>query len=157
MKGIKMKATQEIYLAFLVLTLLISSIGMMQVTHGRFLKVFTNTDSTLAAAFDVAVTPPEEFWIEQGEHIFTYRFLSETDIKGLVFRATNNGETAVLCRPYFNGDLAYRLFVAEELTTEFILAAKETIDFWLILAPLGLDTNVREVEFFIDIQQIEVR
>ena len=43
------------------------------------------------------------------------------------------------------------------MVTEFTVAANETVNFWLIIAPHGLDIDIRNAEFFVDIQQLEGR
>ena len=148
---------RKILLALLVFVLSVLSIGMAQGTYGRFSKSLIRTDSALTGAFDVTITPAKEFWVEQGEHVFEYYFLSAIDIKGFVFQVANHGETDIRCKPYINGDLTYRIYVAEEAQTEFVVKANETVDFWLAIAPDGLDTNIRNVELLVDIQQLEGR
>ena len=150
-----MKTNRETILAITMLALFLLSFGAIPGTHGRFSQSFALFDSTLSAEFDVVITPPEEFIPDKDGHVFAYNFLTEIDIKGLAFRAANNGDTDVICRPYFDDEITYRVYVAEELITEFIVEAKDVVDFWLILGPNGLDTNLLEVEFIIDIQQWE--
>ena len=147
--------TRRTLLPFLVFALCFLSVVMIHGSLGRLSKSFTLTDSALAVEFNVGIIPPEAFWLEQGEHIFEYHFLSEADLKGLVFKITNNGKTDVLCKPYINGDLTYRIYVAEQIQTEFVVKANETVDFWLIISPDGLDTHIIDAKLFIDIQQWE--
>jgi len=104
------------------------------------------------AKFDVIITAPE---MDPDEGFFEYRFLSDTDVKGFVFQVINNGETDILCNPYIDDVLMYRIYVEERECTEFVVPANETISFWLVLAPIGLDTNVKDIKFFIDIHQME--
>ena len=168
MKGMKQKIllamTRKIELhtekknllsVFLLLAILMLSLGMIQGTMGKFSQSATLTDSATAAGFDVIITPPKEFWPEEGGSSYEYHFLSDVDIQGLVFEVTNNGETSVLCRPYIDGDITYRVYVGEEVVTDFSVAASETVTFWLVIAPDGLDTNVINTKFFVDIQQME--
>ena len=143
--------------AFLTFVILILSLGMTQQTFGMFSRSFIVTDSAVAAEFDVIITAPKEFWSEHGESDFEYHFRSDIDIQGFVFQVTNNGEAEILCKPYINSDITYRIYVEEEACTEFIVAANETVSFWLVIAPDGLDTNVRNAELFIDIRQMEGR
>ena len=142
---------------FLVFVILIFSLGITQETVGRFSRAFVPTDSATAANFDVIITPPKEFWAEQGTSIFEYHFLSGTDVQELVFQVTNNGETDILCEPYINSNITYHVYVEGEVCTEFHVEANETISFRLIIAPAGLDTQIRNVELFVDIRQIEGR
>ena len=142
---------------FLVFVILILSLGMTQETLGRFSRSFMLTGSARAADFDVIITPPKEFWTEQSTSIFEYHFISDIDFQVLDFQVTNNGETDILCEPYINGNITYRVYVEGKVCTEFRVEVNETIDFRLIIAPAGLDTQIRNIEFFIDIRQIEGR
>ena len=148
---------KKLLAAFLIFVILILSLGITQGTLGRFSRSFILTDSATAAKFDVIITAPREFWTQQGESDFEYLFLSDTDIQGLVFQVTNNGETDILCKPYVNNDITHRIYLKEELVTEFTVATNETVSFWLLIVPDGLDTNIRNVGFFVDIQQLEGR
>ena len=148
---------RKILLSLLTLVLSVASIGVTQGTLGRFSQSFTLTDSAQVVEFDIEITPPEEFWLEQGGHVFEYHFLSGADIRGLVFQVTNHGETGVLCKPYISGDLTHCIYVAEEVRTEFVVEADEAVEFWLILSPDGLDTHIRDIELWVDIQQLEGR
>ena len=143
--------------SLLILIIFMLSLGITQETLGIFSRSFVAIDSAMAAKFNVIITPPEEFWQSQDENNFEYRFLSDIDFQGLVFKVTNNGEHDILCAPYINGDITYRIYVGEEAVTAFPVAAKETVSFWLIIAPTGLDTNMRNVKLFADIQQTEGR
>jgi len=135
--------------------LLVLSLGMTQKTLGRFAHASVLTDSAIAAEFNVVITVPEEFQFEQDEHILEYHFLSDADIRGFRFWVTNNGEVDVLCRPHINNNIIYRIFVDEDACIEFVVKAKESVDFWLAIAPSGFDTNIKDAEFFVDIQQVE--
>ena len=148
---------QKFFTALSVLVLIFFSFGMIQLTIGKFVHFSTLTDSAIVAEFDIIITAPEEFSLEQSEDIFEYHFLSDTDILGLDFWVINNGEVDILCRPYINNDVIYSIYVAENKCTEFIVAANEIVNFWLVIASDGLDTNVKDAELFIDIQQIEGR
>ena len=148
---------KKLFAAFLIFVILILSLGMTQGTLGRFSRSFILTDSATAAEFDVIITVPREFWPQQGESDFEYHFLSDIDFQGVAFQVTNNGEAKILCTPYINNDITYRIYVEEEICTEFIVAANETVSFWLVIAPDGLDTNVRNAELFVDIRQMEGR
>ena len=148
---------RKILLVLLVFVLSVLSIGISQGTLGRFSRSFIRTDSALTGAFDVTITPAKEFWVEQGEQVFEYYFLSEADIKGFAFQVANQGETDIRCKPYINGGLTYRVYVAEEVQTEFVVGASETVEFWLVIAPDGLDAAIRNVELLVDIQQLEGR
>ena len=146
---------QKVLACILVITILVLSLGSIQGTFGLFSRSFFFSDSAQAAKYDVVITAPEEFWSEQDESVFEYYFLSEVDIQALVFQITNNGDIDIICRPNINADIKYRIYVAEEECTEFIVETKETVSFWLIIAPNGLDTNISNSELFIDIQQLE--
>ena len=148
---------KKLLAAFLVTVILLLSVGLTQKTLGKFARSFMRSDVAKAAKFDVEITGTEAFWWEQGERVFEYHFLSGTDIQGLSFQITNNGETDMRCKPYITNGITYRVYVAEEVCADFVVAAKETVSFWLALAPNGLDTNIRDAEFFIDIQQMEGR
>ena len=143
--------------AVLAVCLLMFSLGLTQGTLARLAKTVLMSDSARAAVFDVVVTAPEAFWPEQGESTYEYYFLSAMDIQVLVFEVTNNGETDVRCRPYIDGGIVYRVYVAQVPCTEFVVRTNETVIFWLGIGSDGLDTNIRDVKFFIDIQQVEGR
>ena len=144
-------------LTFLLMALSIVSISMTQVTYAKFSQSFIQADSALAVAFDIDIAAPEEISLEQGQGVYEYHFLSEMDIKGLPFTIANNAEVAIVCKPYISGDVTYRIYVAGEAETEFIVEANETVDFWLTLAADGLSTEIVDVEFLIDIQQLDGR
>ena len=148
---------KKLLAAFLIFVILILSLGMTQRTLGRFSKSFMTADSATAAEFDVIITAPKEFWPQQGEGNFEYHFLSDIDFQGFAFQVTNNGEAEILCTPYINNGITHRIYLEEEVVTNFIVAANEAVSFWLIIAPDGLDINIRNAEFFVDIQQIEGR
>ena len=148
---------KKLIAAFLIFVILFLLLGITRQTLGIFSRSFVLTDSAMAAKFDVMITAPKEFWPQQGDSNFEYRFLSEMDFRGFVFQVTNNGEAEVLCKPHINSDVTYRVYVEEEARDEFIVAAKETVSFWLIIAPDGLDANIRNAELLIDIQQMEWR
>ena len=143
--------------AFLIFVILILSLGITRQTFGMFSRSFVMMDSASAAKFDVKIMAPEEFWPGQDKSDFEYRFLSNMDIQRFAFQVTNNGEAEILCRPYINSDITYRIYVEEDARAEFIVAANETVSFWLVIAPDGLDTNVRNAELFVDIRQMEGR
>jgi len=171
MSGIKQMILQEIpqktkigmrkkclYVVFLFFLAFISSLGITQRTLGIFSQSFVVNDSASAALFDIVITAPKEFLSEQGESDFEYHFLSDIDIQGFAFQVTNKGETAILCVPYINGDIVYRIYVGEEGCTEFCVEANESVSFWLVIAPDGLDSNIiSNAKFFVDIQQNEGR
>ena len=140
------------------LTILVILLLLLGITHGslgKFSRSFIMIDSAVAAKFDVVITPPEAFSMVQGDGVYEYRFLSDTDFQRLAFQVTNNGETEVLCRPHINNDITYRVYVGEEMCSDFIVPAKETVNFLLSIAPDGLDTIVREAQLFVDIKQVE--
>ena len=141
-------------LIFIIFTLLLV---ITQHTLGKFSHSYIVADSASAAKFDVTITAPEMFRLEEGISIYEYHFLSDTDIQGLAFQVTNNAETEILCTPHINGAIAHRVYVQEEAVTEFSVAAKQTVSFWLIIMPDGLDTNVQNAKLFVDIQQAEGR
>jgi hypothetical protein len=143
------------FATFLLFLLFVLSLGTTQKTLGLFAQFSILTDSAIAAEFNVVITVPEEFQFEQDEYILEYYFLSDADIRGFRFWVTNNGEVDVLCRPYINNNIIYRVFVAEDACIEFVVKAKESVDFWLAIAPNGLDTNIKDAELFVDIQQVE--
>jgi len=142
---------------FLIFVIFILSLGVTQQTLGMFSRSFAATDSAMAAEFDVTITAPKEFGSEQGESNFEYHFLSGTDIQGVVFQVTNNGGDEILCRPYINSNITYRVYIDGDEVTEFLVPANETVSFWLLIAPDGLDTNMRNAKLFVDIQQVKGR
>ena len=146
---------QKFLAAALILIILVLSLGIMQGTLGRFSRASLMRDSALAAKFDVIITAPEEFRTEEGEKLFSYHFISITDVKLLNFQIYNNGEADVICTPYVSGGIMHRVFVSEIESPEFIVKVKETISFQLLIGPTGLDTNIKDVELFVDIRQME--
>ena len=141
---------------FLIFAILILLLGIMRQTLGMFSRSFVITDSAMAAKFDITITAPKEFWLEQGEGDLEYYFLSDTDIQAFVFEVTNNSEAELFCKPHITtSDITYRIYVEDEAVTGFRVAAKETVNFWLIIAPAGLDANIKNAEFFIDIRQMD--
>ena len=148
---------QNLLAIFLILVLLILSLGIIQGSFGKLSRSFMLSDSAIVAEFDVIITAPKNFGLEQGESIMEYHFLSNTDVQGFIFQIANNGELDILCRPYFNANIAYRIYVDGEELAEFVVAAKESENIWLIIAPIGLDTKIKVVKLYIDIQQLEGR
>ena len=140
---------------FMIFFLLFLSLLTFQGTIGKFLQAFTVNDSAVAAKFDIVITAPDEFGTEQDENLFEYHFLSDIDIRGFNFQVENKGEADVLCQPHISNDIVYRIYVSEEECTKFAVDAKETVNFWLFISPDGLDTNIKDADFFVDIQQIE--
>ena len=149
---------KKLLAAVLVVVILMLSLGITQQTMGIFSRSFIVADSAAAAKFDVTITAPEEFWPGQGESDFEYHFLSDIDIQEFVFQVTNNGEAEILCTPYIDATvITYRIYVEGEAVTDFGVAPNETVSFWLVIGPDGLDTNGRSAKFFVDIQQVEGR
>ena len=148
---------EKLLTALIIFVILILSLGITRQTFGMFSLSFVLTDSAMTAEFDVIVTAPKEFWSEQGESDFEYHFLSDIDFQGFAFQVTNNGEAKILCTPYVNNDIIHRIYLEEEVVINFIVAANETVSFWLIIVPEGLDTDIRNAGFLVDIQQIEGR
>ena len=156
MKNLKnKKSIMKLLATLLVLAIFLLAIGMTRETLGMFSRSFLLTDSALSAEFDVTITAPEEFWSVPDESNYEYFFLSDIDFQGLTFQITNNGETEVLCRPYIDSDITYRIYIDGEIYNEFVVQANETIEFWLIIAPIGLGTTVKDAKLFVDIQQME--
>ena len=144
-----------ILLLFPVLFLFVCSIGITQKTIGRFSQAFFVSDSALAAKFNVVITATEEFTEEQDENLLEYHFLSALEIKGFDFQVFNNGEEDIICIPQVSNEITHRFFISGVQCSEFIVRAKETVNFRLLIAPDGLDGNTKEAAVFIDIQQIE--
>jgi hypothetical protein len=147
--------TQKVLAAFLIAVLFLFSLRTIQGTLGKFLHSLALKDSASVAKFDVTVTAPDEFLSEHGKNVFEYHFLSGTDIQGLNFQVHNSGETDILCTPKLSNDVTYRIYVSESECSEFIVRAKESADFWLIIAPNGLDANIKDAELLVDIRQVE--
>ena len=141
----------------LLLILFILLMGTIQETLGKYTRSFVFTDSALVAKFDVSITTPEEFWPNQGEYILEYHFLSAIDIRSFTFQIHNNGEAEIICIPYINDNILYRVFISGVESPEFFVKPKETVEFQLLMAPDGLDENIREAELIVDIRQVEGR
>jgi len=146
---------RKILAASLILILLILSLGMIQGTLGSFARGSAMLDSALAAKFDVIITSPESFRPEGDERIFSYHFISREDIRALSFEVYNNGEANVICTPHISEGVIYRVFILGVETSEFLVRAKETVRFNLLIGPEGLDTNIKDAELFVDIRQTE--
>jgi len=146
---------QKFLAAALILIILVLSLGMIQGTLGRFSRASLMRDSALAAKFDVIITAPESFRTDGEGKLFSYHFISVTDVKALGFEVYNNGEADVICTPHVSGGILYRVFVSEIESPEFEVKAKETISFQLLIGPKGLDTNIKDAELFVDIRQME--
>ena len=155
-QGIKASTQrQKILLTFLILILFVLSLEMIQGTLGRLSRAFILTDSAQSAKFDVIITTPEEFWLEQGENLFEYHFLSVTDVRCLNFQVYNNGEADILCTPHINNGVKYRIYISGTEYPEFIVKSKETVNFQLLIGPEGLNTTIKDAELFVDIRQPE--
>ena len=141
--------------AFMILIILVLTLGTMQGARGSFSRSFTTGDSALAAKFDVIITVPEGFVTENDEQLFSYYFISLVDVKLLNFNIYNNGEADVICTPHVNNDIMYRVFISEIESPEFEVKAKEAVSFQLLIGPGGLDTKITEAELFVDIRQVE--
>ena len=109
----------------------------------------------MAAKFDVVITAPEKFRTENGKQSLEYHFLSDIDIQIFLFQVYNNSETDIICNPHISNGVMYRVYVNEIEETEFIVRARETVSFRLAIAPNGLDTSIRNAEFFVDVRQME--
>ena len=155
-KNLKIKKSiRKLLAALLTMAIFLLAIGMTQETLGKFSRSFLLSDSALSAEFDVTITTPEEFWSLPDESNYEYFFLSDIDFQGLTFQITNNGETDILLKPHIDSDITYRIFIDGESYTEFVVPANETIEFWLIIAPIGLDTTITDAKLFFDILQVE--
>ena len=145
----------KLLIVFSILVILVLLLGITQGSLGKFSRSFMMDDSAVAAKFDVVITAPEQFFVEQGEGVYEYGFLSDMDFQELSFQVTNNGETEILCKPHINNGITYHVYVAEEMCIDFIVPAKETVSFLLVIAPDGLDTNIKDAQLFIDVKQVE--
>ena len=146
---------KSIFSIVCMVAVLVLSFGMLQGTMGKYMRSRMLTDAAAAADFDVTITPPKEFWTVQNDHIYEYHFLSPVDLQGLAFQVSNNGETPIRCRPHINSNITYRIYVAGEERVDFHVAANETVAFWLVIAPDGLDTTIQNATLYVDIQQME--
>ena len=146
---------QRILLIFLLLVLSVFSAGMFQGTLGMFSQSSVASDTAVAAKFDVIITPPEEFVIENNEVLFNHWFLSDFEIKGLNFKVYNNGETDIICTPYINDDVKYRIFVSGIERKEFVVKTKESLIFLVLIASDGFSALSKDVKLFIDVRQLD--
>lgn len=144
---------QSIFIVFLVMGLLILSMGLMPSTLGRFVQNIPIFDSASAAKFDVTILPPNEFFTEQEDMVFYYHFLSGTEIKDLDFKIFNNGETDVICTFHINNGITYEIIQFDVEHPILLVKANSSVDFKLRLFPGPLNTNITDADFFIDIQQ----
>ena len=138
-----------------VLVLVILTIGSIQETLGKISKSFIISDSALTAKFNVTFTLPKEFYTEQGVASFEYSFLSQEDIIILDFHVHNDGDVDVLCTPHIDTDILYKVFINRVEHEEFVVKAKESVEFHVLLGPNGLTTDITDADFFIDIKQID--
>ena len=145
----------KIQLFFLVSVLTLVSFGLFQDTLGGYAKNNTIEDEAYASKFEVVITPPEEFSIEGNESFIEYCFLSMYDIKALNFQVYNNGEVDVICAPYIDEDIFYRVFISEVEQSEFVIKAKETISFQIYIGSNGLTTTEKPAKLTVDIKQFD--
>ena len=124
-------------------------------TFGRYLKANIAIDSAPVAKFNVKITTSEEFVLEHSESFLEYYFISDTDVKGFIFHVQNNGESDIICIPHLSDDISYRIYVSETECSEFFVGTKETVDFWLVIVPDGLNTDIKKTALYIDIKQVE--
>ena len=143
------------FVVFLILILFVLSLELIPGTLGRLSRSSTASDSAAAAKFGVTITAPTEFQMEQGQNVYEYYFLSEIDLQGLSFNIYNNGEADISCTPHLSNGIVYRVYVSGEERVEFLVQSKESVNFWLIIAPDGLGTSVKNAQLFIDIRQVE--
>jgi len=140
---------QKLILAIFIM--IIFSIGLTKGAFGKFLRSAAIIDDAVVAQFDVSVVVPEDFLVQDG--FFEYRFISDAGIQGFNFQITNNGEVSILCKPHITNDITYHIYVNGEEQPEFIVPIKETVNFWIIIMPDGLDINPKDAELFIDVEQ----
>ena len=153
---IKPEKLKNLY-TILVLVMIVLTLNLFTNAWGKLTSSFGLRDSATAAKFDVEIEAPADFWPIDGENLLEYYFLSAIDIKGLGFGVINRGETNVLCVPQVNNGIKYRVYVDGKEQAEFTVKAKEKGNFWLVIDPAGLDKNIKEAEFFIEIRQAERR
>ena len=144
---------QKALLFFLALAFFILSISLFSETLGKFSLSFTASYTASVAKFDVIITPPEEFSVENDEYSFNHWFLSDFEVKGLTFKMYNNGETDVICTPHILGDVYYRVFIAGIEYTEFVIKTKESLDFQVVIGAEGLSALPKDTNLFIDLKQ----
>ena len=146
---------QIIAIVLLLLSIFFLSLGMIQGTLGAFSRSFFISDSAKVSSFDVVITSSGKFNFEKDKINFEYHFISSADIIRLDFQIYNNGEVDIVCTPYINDDIEHKFYVAGIEQSEFTVNTKETVSFSLLIHPSGLDTNKKNVEFFVDVKQFD--
>jgi len=139
--------------AVALLVMLAVLLNVIPKTSGRFLQTLKKDDSALAAVFNVEITAPKELTEVSDEDYYQYYFLQEGEIKVFDFKVTNNGEAVVTCFPHINGGIMYQVFVSGKAQNEFAVLYGETVEFQLVVMSDGLTANLKEVSFFVDIEQ----
>jgi hypothetical protein len=139
----------------LILILFLLSLSFFQSTYGRFFRMYTSGDATIAIKFGIEITPIEFFADKDNETTPHIRFIYDTDVWTSSFQVKNSGETVVVCTPQINVDISYKVLVSEEEKINFIINPGETVVFQ-ILVYIEEWTNVpQEASICIDIQQAE--
>ena len=146
---------KKLIAAFLIFVILVLSFGITRQTLGKFSKSFLLTDSALVSKLDIDITAPDEFILEQNGDFLKLHFTQNANTKDFSFQVFNNGEVGVVCTPHINNGVVYHIFVSGAACTEFIVNAKDTVNFRLIVESSRLDGNIKEAKFSIDIQQLE--
>ena len=119
-------------------------------TFGKFLHAVTGSDSAFAAKFDIEVTAPGALNSSDYQHYFPM----PGDEVSFVFSVRNNSEVAVICRPYINSGIVYRVLVGGEPQSEFAVGIGETVDFQVVITSGGLSVNITEASLLVDVQQL---
>ena len=156
--GAASKLSLSLFLTPPVVAILILSLVLIQDSLGRFTSSILLADSAVVSKFDVIITPPEELMFNQGESVFEYDFISNSDTKSFEFHIFNNGEADVICTPGITNNIHYKVLIAGEEAEEFIVKVKEGVSFQLLIEPHGLSGSVTsrtDAMLFIDIYQTE--
>ena len=143
------------FFLLLLLVPLVLSLGLTPETLALFTKSFIFTDTAATASFDVIISASDHFIWENGENTFEYHFLSPEDIKPLHFQITNNSEVDILCTPHINNDIYYLVYTSGAVCSEFVVFANTTAEFYVLIAPDGLDTHPQDAGLFVDITQFQ--
>jgi hypothetical protein len=149
--NLKLSRQNVIYILILVFLIIVS---ITPHTLARLLKTSVAEDSAVTAKFDVNITMPNELNSELGNEYEYYFSLGEEN-KSFEFKINNNSEVAVICTLYMEGDIQYKILIADEAQNEIFLSAGESANFQLVVSSGGLSTDITEVSFFTDIRQAE--
>ena len=143
------------FTTIMVLFLLLYSMYVVPEAFGNFKSMIRGKDSAFAAKFNIEITAPHGLGSSSSENKYQHYFPVKGDTKNFSFRIHNNSEVSVICRPYMNNGVSYRVIIEDEIQSQFFVETKEFVDFQVVVLSEGLSTDIIEASLFVDIQQPE--